>query len=71
MIVSVIIPNLIETISNLLGFETPSNMIFLVAIIVLLYISFTLTVIASRQSSKIRLLIQELSILKGKIDQKK
>ncbi len=66
MIIAVIIPNFIERLSELLGFQTSSNMIFLGAFIVILYITFTLTIIVSRQSSKIRLLIQEVSILKAK-----
>lgn len=66
ILVAVIIPNFIESIAKLLGFATPSNMIFLVAIIILLYISFSLTIVVSKQSSRIRLLIQELSLLKKK-----
>jgi hypothetical protein len=66
MIIAVIIPNFMEKISGLLGFEKTSNMIFLGAFALLLYITFSLTIIVSKQSSQIRLLTQEVSILKSK-----
>lgn len=66
MLIAVLIPNFLEKTADLLGFEVMSNMIFLVAIIVLMLISLSLTMIVSKQSSMIRLLIQEISILKSK-----
>jgi hypothetical protein len=66
MIVAVLIPSFIEQISKLLGFQTASNMIFFLGFVVLIYITFTLTVVVSKQSSRIRLLIQEVSLLKKK-----
>ena len=46
----------------LVGIETPSNLIFFLAIIALLGICFSLTVIVSRQEARIKRLIQILSI---------
>lgn len=66
--VAILIPNLLEKISNFLGFELVSNMIFLICIAILFIISFTFTVIVSRQTKKIRLLIQEVSILKNEVE---
>jgi hypothetical protein len=65
MIVAVTIPNFIEKLSSFLGFETTSNMMFLIGFLLLLYICLTLTVIVSKQSSKIRLLVQEISLMKS------
>lgn len=70
MIVATLIPNLLELLSNLLGFELVSNMLFMIAILVLFAICFSFTVIVSRQTQKIRLLIQEVSILKAKMEEK-
>lgn len=63
-IIFAIFPQLIETISKWLGFETPSNFIFLAAIALLILICFFLTISISRQQSQITKLIQEISILK-------
>ena len=60
-----------NSFANLLGFEVGSNMIFAGLIAMLIFINIALTVIVSGQSSKIRLLIQEVSMLKGKIDEKR
>ena len=57
--------------TNLLGFEVGSNMIFAGLIAMLIFINIALTVIVSGQSSKIRLLIQEVSMLKGRVDEKR
>jgi hypothetical protein len=46
-------------------------MIFAGLIAMLIFINIALTVIVSGQSSKIRLLIQEVSMLKAKIDEKR
>lgn len=68
MIVAILIPNFLESMSNFLGFELVSNMIFMIAIIILLAISFSFTIIVSRQTQKIRLLVQEVSLLKSKLE---
>lgn len=55
-------PQIAINISRKLHFETPSNFIFLVAIIALLGISFSLTLITSKQSVQIKALVQSLSL---------
>ena len=47
-----------------LGLETPSNLIYLVAILVLMLISFFQTMLLSRQADQIKRLIQIVSIEK-------
>ena len=64
-----IIPNFMTSISKLLGFHTMSNMIFAILIAILLFICISLTIIVSGQTEKIRLLIQEVSMLKKKVDE--
>ena len=70
IIIVTIIPNLLEILSNFLGFELVSNMIFLLAILVSLVLSYSFTVILSRHAKRIRLLTQEISILKAEIEEK-
>lgn len=65
-----VIPNFLVWISKILGFQTVSNMFFSLLILVLILICLSLTVIVSGQSNKIRLLIQEISMLKEKNDEK-
>lgn len=65
MFVAILVPNFLETISNILGFEVLSNMIFLFAILLLLLICLSLTLIVSKQSNMIRLLTQEISTIKS------
>jgi len=68
MLIALMIPDLLTTISKFLGFEVLSNMIFLIGTLVLFCLTFFLTVIVSKQNNKIRLLIQEVSILKSKLN---
>lgn len=67
MIGIVIFPDIIFKLSELTGFEKTSNMIFLLGFFFLFYISFIITTSVSRQNEKIKLLIQELSILKESV----
>ena len=69
LIVAVIVPNLIETISKVLGFETPSNMLFCITIFIAFYLIFNLMVLTSQEYKKNIALIQELSILKKKVNE--
>lgn len=64
----VIFPEILFKLSDFLGFEVASNMIFLVGFFFLFSIIFILTTSLSKQNNKIKILIQELSILKESID---
>ena len=66
MLVAVLIPNFLDFMANLFGFELVSNMLFLIGMLVLMCISLSLTMIVSKQSNMIRLLTQEVSMLKSK-----
>ena len=67
LIISLLIPNLIEETSKILGFEVPINMIFSIAIFIILYLIFDLTIVISNESKNNVMLIQEISILKKKV----
>lgn len=68
MAIIVIFPNIVFTISDVFGFATSSNMVFLLGFFFLYYIIFILTTSISVQNEKIKLLIQELSLLKEKVN---
>ena len=67
LFISLIIPGLLEAITKFLGFQTASNMVLSLLISVLVIINITNTAINSHQDKKIKLLIQEISILKNKV----
>ena len=68
LIISLLIPNLVENISKLLGFEMPINMIFSMGIFVILYLIFDLTILISKEYNKNTMLIQEISMLKKRVE---
>ena len=67
LIIALLIPNLVENISNLLGFGVPINMIFSIAVFIILYLIFDLTILISKEQNKNVLLIQEISMLKKRV----
>jgi hypothetical protein len=67
-LMSALIPNFLTTIQIWLGFEVLSNMIFAVLIGILIFLSMNLTVIVSRQKENIRLLTQEIALIKERIN---
>ena len=62
LVVTALFPEIAFAVTALVGIETPSNLIFFLAIIALLGICFSLTIIVSHQESRIKRLIQLLSI---------
>lgn len=66
LLLLILIPNLLGFFTNLIGIEVASNLIFALIIAVLIFISISLTIIVSGQNDKIRLLVQEISLLKSK-----
>ena len=68
LLICLFIPGLLNYITKVLGFQTASNMVLSLLIAVLVIINISNTVINSHQDKKIRLLIQEISILKKEID---
>ena len=64
LLLLIIFPNLFGFLTKVLGFNVGSNMVFAGLIAMLIFINIVLTVIISGQNNKIRLLIQEVSLLK-------
>ena len=62
-----IFPNFMSSMAKLIGFEYLSNMILCMLILILIFISIILTIIVAGQTTKINLLMQEVSILKSEI----
>lgn len=69
LIIALLIPNLVENISKAIGFEMPINMIFSVAIFIILYLIYDLTTLISKEQNKNVMLIQEISILKKRVEE--
>ena len=70
LLLLILIPNLLSFLTHLMGVEIASNLIFALIIAVLIFINISLTIIVSGQNDKIRLLVQEISLIKGKGDNK-
>lgn len=65
IIIIALIPNLMEKLAKLLGFELLSNMVLCLFIAILMFLTLILTVMMAGQKKKTTLLIQELSLLKA------
>ena len=63
--VIVVFPTIVFKLSKLAGFEEPSNMIFLLGFFYLFYV---ITTSISVQNEKIKTLVQEISILKERVE---
>ena len=62
------LPEWLINITKLLGFQTTSNLIIGILFILLFIICLVLTIVVSSQSKKIVLLIQEVSMLKERMN---
>lgn len=69
LLICLFVPGLLNYITKLLGFQTASNMVLSLLIAVLVVINITNTVINSHQDKKIRLLIQEISLMKENVNE--
>lgn len=68
LMISIAIPNFIDKISRWLGFELTTNMIFCITIFIAFYLIFNLMILISDLKRKNVKLIQEISILKNRVD---
>lgn len=64
-----IFPNLFGIVSSTLGFQTISNLIIGIIIFLLMLLNMALTIMIAGQKKKNTLLIQEISILKQKVQE--
>lgn len=65
-----VFPFIIEWVAELFGFITLSNLVTSIMIGILLFLTMSLTIITAGQNRKITLLIQEVSMLKEKVNKK-
>ena len=65
MIVLALFPKLLDALSRLVGIETPVNLLFLLAIIMLMGISLHLTLAISKITDDMRTLAEEVAIMKA------
>lgn len=68
LVLAIMIPNLIEYLTKLLGFEVPANMLFCITIFTAFYLIFNLTIKLSKEYQKNVLLLQEISLLKDRVE---
>lgn len=62
LFLAVAFPGAVKWICNLLGIQTPSNMVFFFGIIFLLFIVFSLTLTVSKLNSEIKELTQRIAL---------
>lgn len=65
----VIFPSLLEVLAGAIGIESPVNLLFLLAIIMLIGVSLHLTLALSRMGEDMRTLAEEVAILRAQYDQ--
>jgi len=63
-----IVPGALRAISDTLGVETPSNLLFFVTIVLLVLVAIQLSYELSRHEARIRRLAEEVAILQRQID---
>ena len=71
MLLTVLLPDVMKYVANLIGFELLSNMLLCIFIAILLFITLALTIMVSSNKRRITLLIEEVSILKKELEDKK
>ena len=68
-LVLAIIPGALRWISDLLGVETPSNLLFFVTVVLLVLVSVQLSYELSRHEARIRRLAEEVALLRNQVSQ--
>lgn len=69
LIVILAVPGLINMISSFLGFEVPANMMFCFSIFISFYLIFSLNIRLAKEYKNNVNLIQEISMLKKKVEE--
>ncbi len=68
LIICPLFPEPIYQLAHFFGIELPSNFIFILAIVCLLLISLSLSIIASKQTAYQKTLVQEVALLNKEIE---
>ena len=64
-------PDILRAISDLLHIIEPVNTLFLLIIFFLLVISFTITLVVSKNANRVKTLTQELALIKSELEKLK
>lgn len=70
LLIFTVFPNILGWTSNLIGVEVSSNFLFAFMLATLFIICISLTIIVSNDQERIRVLIQEISILNSEREKK-
>ena len=71
LVILPLFPEPVYGLARFFGIELPSNFIFILAIIILLFISLSLSIIASKQTAYSKTLVQEIALINKEIDELK
>lgn len=71
LMICAIFPETIYVFSDFLGFQAPSNFVFLISIVGLLGICLSLTAIVSWQARDIRYLLQKVALMEDRLQSDK
>lgn len=68
LVVIAVFPIIVQNISGFFGFQTTANMLFLITIFIAYYLIFELTLKLSQENKKNTALVQEISLLKRRVE---
>lgn len=68
-LVLAVIPGALRTVSEVLGVQTPSNLLFFVTVVLLVLVSVQLSYELSRHEMRIRRLAEEIALLNREVNQ--
>lgn len=63
-----VFPSILNYISQIVGTQVPVNTLFLFGFYFVFFILFTVTIIVSKNAQRVKILNQEIAILKAQID---
>lgn len=67
LLVMVLVPDLLRTISDFLGIYSPVNMLFFLGFVLSLGVIFSLTSTISKMSEEIKTMAQKIALLDGRV----
>lgn len=71
LVILTLFPDFIAKLANLIGIQSPMNMLFFLGFVFSLFIIFSLTTALSRLSAQIRKISQEMALLEEKLRKEK
>lgn len=63
-----LVPGALKSLSNLLGVETPSNLLFFLTIVLLILVAVQLSYELSRHEARIRRLAEEIALVQQELE---